>query len=233
MTFATTLFVVTSGLAHYMWLETSNTGTLGKKHGIKVYFGEYTYGVLEETAGDAYQKVANFELWVIAPDGTKLTLSPTAGTDHYAAYFTPSTEGVYTVVLNNNGIGVIDYTQYDFGIFKPHYHSTAKVLVGDADANTKTDNPLGLVIKEIVPKAGKVTFQIYYKGEPLKKQEVKIFVSDLWSKTLHTDEKGQISFSLPWKTTYTMETTFNEKVPGKYKGKDYEFIWHCATYCIK
>ena len=46
------------------------------------------------------------------------------------------------------------------------------------------------------------------------------------------NEKGEVSFSLPWNTKYTMETTFEERVPGTFNGKEYEFIWHCATYCI-
>lgn len=233
ITLAITLFIVAPGFSHYMWLETSNTGMLGKKHEVKVYFGEYTYRVFEETSSDAYKKMANFKLWVIAPDGAKTALKPTGAKDHYTAYFVPEKEGAYTLVLNNNEIEVIDYTQYDFGIFKTHYHSTAKVLVGNENADTKVDNALGLAIKEIATEDKKVTLQIFYKEGPLKEQEVKIFVADLWSKTLQTDDKGKITFALPWKTTYTVETTFSEKVPGTYKGEDYEFIWHCATYCIK
>jgi len=30
-----------------------------------------------------------------------------------------------------------------------------------------------------------------------------------------------------------VETTTKEEIPGTYNGEEYEFIWHCATYCIK
>ena len=232
-TFAITLLTAASGFAHYMWLETPGTGRLGHQHQVKVHFGEYTYGVLEEPAGDAYKKVADFRLWIIAPDGTKTALNPSEAVDYYAAYFTPSMEGTYTVVLNNNNIDVIDYTQYDFGIFKTHYHSTAKVHIGDRPSyGTAVENPQGLVIKQLGSPGEDIRLQVLYKGKPLVKNEFKVFVSNRWSKTLETDNEGMVRFSLPWKTTYTMETTFSEKVPGTYKGEDYEFIWHCATYAI-
>ncbi len=74
---------------------------------------------------------------------------------------------------------------------------------------------------------------VLFKSKPLADQEVVIYISDLWSKKLTTDENGEVRFKLPWdKTLYTVETTYNEDVPGKYEGRDYDFIWHCATYAI-
>ncbi|MEM8509607.1 MAG: DUF4198 domain-containing protein [Bacteroidota bacterium] len=226
------LFIAIPGFAHYMWLEISTTGSLEVKHEVKVYFGEYTYGILEKTSGDAYKKVANFKLWVIAPDGTKMRLKPMAGTDHYTAYFTPEQEGVYTVILNNNEIEVIDYTQYDFGIFKTHYHATSKVSVEQGSTGTATLNPEGLVVKQLANEDNRIKLQVLFKGQPLKEHEFKVFVADHWSKTLYTDENGEVVFSLPWTTKYIVEATKKEEVPGTYKGKDYEFIWHCATLCL-
>ena len=227
------LFGMISGNAHYLWLETNGSGTSGQAHEIRVHYGEYTYGVIEKVEGEAFPLVAKFTLWVIAPDGTKTKLQTTAKEDHYVAHFTPSQDGVYTIALNNNEIDVIDYTQYDFGIFKTHYHSTAKVQVGNADSDTITNNPEGIVVKQLAHEGDAVKLQVLYKGEPLAKNELQVYVADLWSKTLHTDENGEVSFALPWDTKYIVETTLKEEVPGTYKGEDYEFIWHCATYCIK
>ena len=72
--------------------------------------------------------------------------------------------------------------------------------------------------------------QVSYKDQPLAKNEVTIFISDLWSKALETDEDGIVTLELPWSTKYLVETTIKEEVPGRYQGKDYEFIWHCVTY---
>ena len=226
------IIVTVPTFAHYMWLETQPTAKLGEKHEVKVYFGEYTYGVLEKTSGDAFKKVANFELWAITPDGTKIKLEPKDGADYYTAYFTPEKEGAYTIVLNNNEIEVIDYTQYDFGIFKTHYHSTSRVIVGESNTNTATLNPEGIVVKQLYNEDNKVKLQVLFKGRPLKDYEFKVFVADQWSKTLYTDKNGEVTFSLPWETKYIVEATKKEEVPGIYKGKNYEFIWHCTTFCL-
>lgn len=139
-------------------------------------------------------------------------------------------------MLNNNDIDVIDYTKYDFGIFKTHYHATAKVVVGEVALATIADNPNGLTVVNNTPdlsaQSNEVVLKVLFQGVPVAGQEVTVFVADLWSKRLKTDEYGQVEFSLPWKTKYTVETTRKQEVPGTFKGKDYEFIWHCATYCI-
>ena len=225
-----------NAFAHFMWIETATTGKAGKKQDVKVFFGEYTYGLQEKVTDDAFAKMKNFEVWAIAPNGDKTTLTLQPGEDFYSGYFTPPTNGTYTLVLNNNKIDVVDYTQYNFGIFKTHYHSTAKVVVGDKVANTAALNPDGLTIVDTTKKlsAQKVetTLTVLYKGQPIKETEITIFVADQWSKKLTTDENGTVKFTLPWNTKYVAEVTKKEEVPGTYNGKEYQFIYHCATYAL-
>lgn len=217
--------------AHYLWVETSSTGELNKEQAIKVHFGEYTYGVIEKVGDDAFNAVKDFTLYVIDPKGKRTALEVTAQMDHYSASFTPQKKGTYTVVLDNDQIDVIDYTKYDFGIFRTHYNSMAKVQVGEGEANTAAQNESGIAIQRLVADSG-VKLLVTYKGEPLVENEVKVFVADQWSKTLETDENGTVSFDLPWESKYIVETTIKEEVPGQFRGEDYEFIWHCATTCI-
>ncbi|MBU3027892.1 DUF4198 domain-containing protein [Zobellia galactanivorans] len=222
--------------SHYLWIEAAPQGQLNQEHQIKVRFGEYTYGVIEKVQGDAFKGVSNFSLWLIAPDGTKTTLPISAKDDFYAASFTPNQKGTYTLALDNKDMKVLDFTQYDFGIFKPQYHAKAKVVVDKKPAAIAKTNVDGIEIIDVSPDpfgvSKEVSLQLLFKGKPLAENEVSIFVSDLWSKKLSTDQDGKISFQLPWPTKYTVEATYNETVPGTYKGLDYEFIWHCATYCI-
>jgi uncharacterized GH25 family protein len=230
------LFISSSSFAHYMWLETVAVGERGKAHTVNVYFGEYTYGVIEDPKGENFEGVKHFNLWAIAPSGTKIPIETSIKANAFEGSFIPTEDGTYTVVLNNDEIDVIDYSQYDFGIFKTHYHSTAKVVVGNRNFNTAADNKAGLVIvntsEETAAKDATVSLQVRYKDQPIAAQEVTIFVADLWSKKLMTDEEGRITFTLPWKTKYTFETTKKDEVPGIYREVDYEFVWHCATYCI-
>lgn len=228
-----TLLTTLSASAHYLWLETESRGVTGREQLVRVHYGEYTYGVVEEVAGEGFPLVANFQLWVLGPDGSKTVLAAVAAKDHYAARFTPTLPGTYTIVLHNNEIDVLDYTRYDFGIFKTHYHATASVQVGSETNTTPPANPEGLAVTKIPAQGADIRLQVLYKGEPLPNNEVTVYVSDLWSKTLETDAEGTVSFNLPWKTKYIVETTLKEEVPGSYRGKEYQFIWHCATFCIE
>jgi len=232
ITLALFLLTANSLFAHYLWIETNPKGELNKEQEIRVYYGEYTYGVVEKVNGEAFPKVKDFTIWVIDPSGHKIELQTEASESFYTAKFTPSVNGTYTVLLNNDKIDVIDYTKYDFGIFKTHYHSVAKIQVGDPVKETIASNENGITLKDISESTEEIKLHVFFKGKPLPNNELKVFVADQWSKTLETDENGMVSFKLPWKTKYIVETTIKEEVPGKYNGKDYEFTWHCVTYCI-
>lgn len=237
MVFALLLMILPAS-AHYLWVESAAMGRVGKAQSVKVFFGEYTYGVVEDPNGEHFPAVANFKVWAISPSGKMQKIETAKAVNCYEGSFVPNEKGTYTLVLDNNEIEVIDYTKYDFGIFKTHYHSTARVEVGNEVISSAEDtNPDGLAIVDLsstVPSQGReVILQVLYKGESAKDLELSVYVKDMWSKKLKTDETGQVKFALPWDTKYTVEVTMKEEVPGTFKGKAYEFIWHCATYCIQ
>ncbi|MEM9935872.1 MAG: DUF4198 domain-containing protein [Bacteroidota bacterium] len=215
--------------AHALWISTSEQGTIGEEQEIKVYFGEFTYGVTEEVGKEAYEMVKDFSLWVFSPSGVKTSLEVEAKDTYYLATYTPAEEGTYTVLLDNDKIDVIDYSQYDFGIFKPHYHSVAKIQVGEQESATHTANQVGITLKNLPAADGQVQLQVFYKGQELADTEVKVFLTDQWSKTLKTDEQGKATFSLPWDADYLVEVTTEERVPGTFNEVEYEFVWHCVT----
>lgn len=231
------LFAISPIFAHYIWLETAPTGKINKEHFVKVYFGEYTHGKLEKVNDEAFKNVKEFTLWLVSPNGKKQNLTVVPHENYYEASFVPTKNGTYTIALDNKNMKVLDFTKYDYTIFKPQYHAKTKVIVGNSIANLKETNTNSIEIIDVsktpFSKNSEVTLQVFYKGKPLAKNEVSIFIQDLWSKKLTTNKKGEVTFKLPFKTTYTVETTFEEKTPGKFKGKDYELIWHCATYCVQ
>lgn len=227
----TFLLVCLSAKAHYLWLEVPASAKANQPQEIKVFMGEYTYGVIEEVAGEAFQGVKKFKLWVVSPSGEKTQLTASPKADHYLATFTPEEDGSYTFFLNNNEIDVIDYTQYDFGIFKTHYHAVAQMNVGDKAGETSIHNPEGITVKSLSAEANKIKLQVFYKGKPLANHETKTYIKDQWAKELWTNEEGIIETTLPWSDEkYIVEITKKEEVPGSYNGEDYEFIWHCVTF---
>lgn len=230
------LFAVTAAQAHALWIETAPQGAKNKKQEVKIFYGEYGHGLHEKVGGDTYNKVKAFTLWVIAPDGKKTELTVSPATGYYSAWFTPAQNGTYTIALNNNEIEVIDFTKYNFGIFKTHYHATAKVNVGTNNTETVATNPEGITIVDISAETAKlngdVTLRVLYKGLPTKDIEVDVEIGKKFGQKIKTNDKGEITFSVPFNTTYMAEATKKEEVPGKYKDKDYQFIWHCATYTL-
>lgn len=134
------IFSATQMFAHYIWLETAHKGKLNQPQTIKVRFGEFTHGVFEKVNGEAFQNAKEFTLWLVQPDGTKKELKVIPKEDYYLATFTPKENGVYTLALDNKNMEVLDYTKYDYTIFKPQYHAKAKVLVGNAITNLKERN---------------------------------------------------------------------------------------------
>lgn len=232
----TFLVLSTNSFAHYLWVETNATGKLNQKQEVKIFFGEYTYGLTEKVGEEAFNKVKKFTVWAVAPNGEKTKLNVEAGDLFYKTSFTPKVNGTYTIVVNNNEIDVVDYTQYDFGIFKTHYHCLAKVDVGNKANDTAAVNPDGITIVDVSKKEhlenGEVTLKILYKGETVKEKEVDLFVKDLWTKKVKTDANGLVKFNLPFNTKYIIEVTDKEQVPGKYNGLDYQFIFHSSTYTI-
>jgi len=234
LSFLAVLLQFNTVYAHAIWLETNPTGTKGKKQIIQVYFGEYSYSLKEKTEDKAFEKVKNFTLWLVDPKGVK-TILETAQTDtSFIAEFTPQSDGIYTVMLNNSNIEVIDYTQYNFGIFKTHYHAVAKIQVGKkTEAPTVAENAEGITLVDQTGKDGKTTLQVLYKGQPLSNADVEISLPEQWNKKIKTDEKGIVTFNMPWNARYLVEVTQKEEVPGVYNEKEYQFIWHCVTYSIK
>ena len=235
-----TLMVLLMGVnplfAHYMWVETKPTGEKGKEHEVRVYFGEYTYGLLEEVGGESFERMKKFKVWLVAPNGEKEQMTFVPSKEFYVSTFTPHSDGTYSIILDNDEIDVLDYTEYDFGIFKTHYHSVAKVAVGSGGSAFVSDNPSGITIVDLtegtLKKGGELSLKVLYKGEPLTDSEISIFIEDQWSKKMWTDENGQVSLTLPWDKKYIVEVTKKEEVPGEYNGLSYEFIYHCATYYI-
>ncbi|RAV30076.1 DUF4198 domain-containing protein [Sinomicrobium soli] len=215
--------------AHFLWLETKPEGTPGTSHEVKVFFGEYAYGQREDVDGH-FSFAADFVLHLVAPDGSTTELEKKAADNHYTASFVPGTAGIYRVVLTNDKVDVVDYTEYDLGIFKTEYASVASVHVGKQAENVPGAASLSKL--EIIPEKeeGEIVLRLMYDGKPLAENELKVFLPGGWEKTLHTDKEGKVSFTTPWKETYVVETSYKEQVPGTFNGKEYQFIWHFTTY---
>lgn len=223
---------ITKAFSHYLWIETAQQGALNQLQTIKIKYGEFAYDETEQASNEAFLKVKNFELWLVNPDGSKQEIKANANGDHYQAVFTPTKVGEYLIYLDNKTMDVVDSSSYNFGIYKPQYHATAKIRIGNSNHKSFQTNLNGLEIVEIDKGNQQISLKVLYKNKPLSKNKVVFFFKDGWNKEAETNEAGEISLNLPWPTSYTVEVTYIDKNAGTFNQVPYEFIWNCATYYI-
>ncbi|WP_282084937.1 DUF4198 domain-containing protein [Aquimarina algiphila] len=227
------LLISTKSFAHFFWIETNTKGTINKEHEVRIYFGEFGSNVVEKTNGEVFQDAKHFIVWVIDQKGNKTELKTTATESYYTGKFIPKLEGTYSIILDNKKYKVLDYTKYDYGIFRPQYHSITKVEIGNnIQHKTAAVNPESITIIDLSSEKEKVKIQVLFKEQPLAEAEVTVFMKDNWSKKINTDKNGMIVFNLPFKTRYVIEATHEDKVPGSYNGLKYQFTWHCAVLTV-
>ncbi|MFT4092152.1 MAG: DUF4198 domain-containing protein [Niabella sp.] len=212
--------------AHALWIETNPVGQKNQQQDIKVYFGEYADNDLSP-ADKWFSDLKNFTLVVIAPDGKSQKLSTTASGDHYKSSFIPDQEGVYTVTLYHP---VKDF----YHGMQLRYNSSATVKIGNAvtgNVETANKNPLSIFAKEATTgaKDKTVNLKVLIDGKAAAQKEVKIFAPNGWSKTLYTNENGEVDFVPLWSGKYQAEISQTDATPGEHEGKKYDKIFNAAT----
>jgi uncharacterized GH25 family protein len=218
-----TVTQITTTLAHAIWIETSDKGTLGKAHEVKIYYGEYAAQEFEKS-DKWYSDVNTFKLWLIAPDGKKTELSYKAADNHYLASFTPDKEGTYTLAISHSAKELGGTTVYQF-------NASASIKVGkSASENVAAITGSELYLQPLKDAKGKSGLvKAYYKGQPAGDITITVSGPSGWAKEFKTDANGVLQFDLLWKGWYTLEGFYTSADKGTHFEKPYEKIWRCAT----
>jgi len=222
--YLTTLFLLiqlTIASAHALWIETSNKGTVGKAHEIKIFYGEYAAKEFEEK-DKWYSDVNTFTLWLISPDGSKKQLDYKPGEKFYVASFLPEKEGSYVITTGHSAKDLDGTMMYQF-------NASAVVTVGTGSLSAQQIvNDLYLQPeKSLDKKQGRV--KAFYKGKPAAKVAITVSGPSGWGKSFETDENGVLQFELLWKGWYALEGFNTVTEQGTHHGNPYEKIWRCAT----
>lgn len=231
--------------AHNIWIEVKPSGELNQTQKIVVHYGEYSYGHYEKT-NDGFKEVEDFRLWLIRPDGSKKELILEKKTKSYVSEFIPQSPGLYSIILKSNKAEVVDWREYDLGILKPNFYATAATVIGSNKAqkienhNQELENINPLVIhsmnkveNSLLDTGDELMLRVSYKGKPLKEHELVVGISDQWTKTVYTNNKGVARIRLPWAQQYVAEVVYTEENPGTFNEKDFEKVRHTASYTIK
>ncbi len=223
------VFFSSSLWAHALWIETNHTGTKGKKQEVRIYFGEFADKDISPAA-KWFSDLKDFSLIVIGPDKSETKLSSKAATDFYVAEFTPTQNGVYTVVMHHTAKDVYYNMKLD-------YNSSATVVVGGQLGGNDlafNSNNISLFADSVfaVKQNRSLKLKAVQQAKPATEKELKVFAPNGWGKELYSNDNGEISFTPLWPGKYMAEFAFADKTPGEHNGTKYEEVWNVATYII-
>ena len=214
------LFMLVIGVkAHALWIHTSSTSEIGKKHSYKVYYADYHDNAIEPVA-KWYSDVKEFELWLISPSGKKTKLDPTATETYFQGSFIPDEEGQYTMQISHTADPAGSKTAYQFNAY-------AQICVGKEKAAVQPVSDLVLVRN---PKSSDL--EVLYKGKALPEGELAILGPDEETQELKTGKKGKVKADFEKRGTYFVEVTHTEKLPVN-DPSGLQAIWRCATQAIE
>lgn len=202
------MMVVLPVQAHYIWLEQADGQT-------KLFFGEYENNLREKT-GSKLDNIAAPEASLLESATAKLSLKRNA--DHIAIENAQSP----AVIASELSMKVKDMTKYGYGIAKPMYYTRLGSVKPEAASTHMLDiQPLG---------NHKVAINLH--GKPLAKAKLKITAPNQWQQELDANDKGEVSFYMPWSGLYVMEVIHLEPAKGSYQGEPYENIRHVSSLSI-
>ncbi len=219
------LMCVKFGFSHALWIETSPSGKAGQSQQVRVYYGEYAYGLIDPVE-KWYSDVKDFKLFLVAPGAKPVELTKTAQSDHFSSDFTPSGDGTYSLLVVHPSKDPYETTAFEFS-------SLAQVVVGKSSAQT-LEIPIMIQTDATgnYNLGGQVQAVISQGGKPLAETAVEVAAPDGWTKALKTDAQGKISFQAPVKGKYLVEVSKTDDQAGDWFGKTIEKVWRATTTVI-
>lgn len=182
--------------AHEVWLEADGTGT-------KLYFGEFADSLHEVSPG-YLDKLVRPTATVISPKGEKpLEAKRLRDAIAFAGQATNAESIIavdlaYPLMEGKDGEKPLRTAWTPAARHVPELRAHAPKLSLD-----------------VVPTNGSGQFQVTFRGAPLANADVKLVAESGWGLEGTTDDKGKVSFRLPWKSNYLLLVRHKDATPGK------------------
>jgi len=199
-------FAALPAQAHFVWLERDGTGPAA------AFFGEWDEDVREKSgAGGHLDMIAG----PIAFQGDKSKpLAITRGTDR--------------IEIAAAGPGDVRLVEDSLKPREDKRNGGRTKGVFQAKAG-RADTTAGMDLELVPLTANGDTFVLLLRGQPLPKAEVKLAAPPKWACELHTDDKGQVTFVLPWAGRYVAEVIHVETIKGGEGDQAYDRIRHVSS----
>ena len=192
------LLLATTAEAHQVWLEQDAGGA-------KLYFGEFGDNLHEVSPG-YLDKLTLLSASVLSSKGEKpveskkdrdgISISGRAGKGEAVI----AVDLAYPLIENKDGAKTLRTAWTPAARYVPELGPQQPKLVLD-----------------VVPTNASGEFQVFYRGAPLPRAEVSLVAVSGWSLSGTTDDKGKVSFRLPWKGIYALLVRHKDPTAGKRK----------------
>lgn len=192
--------------AHALWLENDAKA-------VKLYFGEYSEN-LRETSPGRLDGIVEPVATVIDAAGKESPVKPLRENGYFAIPGSTTGNVVLVQALKQP-------------IREPQGENPGPVSKRFLYARLGKGGSLPLDIEN----TGDL-LRLSFMGKPAAKTEIVIIAPNGWEKHLTTDEKGEVSFSLPESGLYVIEAKYEYKNPGEFEGKAYAIESHKVTLSV-
>ncbi len=204
-----TLFVATTANAHYLWIESGDTGA-------KLYYGEPDVLLKEKSPG----KLDNIKAPLAFVPDVVNGKATAIGISRSPEYFIIASGKTAPIVLaSEESLEVRDLTKHGLGFAKSNYYARH----GQADAR---NSPLALDLQSRGPN----TYTVLYRGQPLQNAKLEVIAPNTWMQEHTTDAQGTVQINAPWRGQYVVHVLHIDKTPGEFDGKKYDSLRNHFTY---
>ena len=237
-----------SAQAHFVWVEAEATAPAETGQPIKIYFGEYSE-FLHEESGGRLDSIDGVTLRVQDAKRVKTDISLTKQVDHFAGALPSCHPGRNAVLAEQAKAPVQDLRKHDLGIVKPMFYARTYVVcmqegrVNEHGRDQSTpmeldmiplSTGLNLAAGRVSPvPGGEIVVQALFKGRPLPDTQLLVHAPIGWDKELKTDPQGVVAFTPLWPGRYVLEIIHVEKMTGEFEGKSYEALRHRSTLALQ
>jgi uncharacterized GH25 family protein len=230
------LLIVASAQGHEVWIEVPATGQVGQQHEIQVCWG---HSLHREGGESLKSQQGRLTAWWVVADSPRQQLSLTPKSDHFAASFAPTAEGICQIVAQSQ-VGILDREFHGIPA-KTRIIMAGKSLVrvGKACGEQKIASAMDLDLTPLAAidglrPGGVFAAKVTFKQKPVGGPSVVATLSTLgntpfpkdsevegiaWSvKNTAHPTSGEVRFPLIVPGRHILNVRYTDETPGQYDG---------------
>jgi uncharacterized GH25 family protein len=182
--------------AHEVWLEADGASTT-------LYFGEFADNLHEASPG-YLDKLTRPTASVVSAEGDKLL--PVKRLRDGISFAGRAAKGESVVALD---------TAYPLMESKEGEKTVRTAWTPAARHVSELRVHAPKLTLDVVPANDSGQFAVTFRGAPLPNAEVRLTAASGWALEGRTDDKGKVSFNLPWQGIYVLLVRHKEPTPGR------------------